>query len=90
MAKMPTSPSAEVNVDSAEPSASQERADHRTAVDAFELPVETEIYILPNGQIVIADLPAELQPLLEHIGPENVHPCATENAQGNSQNRPIP
>lgn len=25
-----------------------------------EMPVETEIYILPNGEVVIADLPAEL------------------------------
>jgi hypothetical protein len=24
------------------------------------LPTETEIYILPNGEIVVADLPAEL------------------------------
>ncbi len=28
------------------------------------LPVETEIYILPDGQVVIADLPAELTALL--------------------------
>ncbi|HXF63549.1 MAG TPA: hypothetical protein VNK95_18145 [Caldilineaceae bacterium] len=28
------------------------------------LPVETEIYILPSGEVVVADLPAELAPLL--------------------------
>jgi hypothetical protein len=27
-------------------------------------PTETEIYILPDGQVVVADLPAELAPLL--------------------------
>jgi hypothetical protein len=29
------------------------------------MPVETEVYILPDGQVVIADLPAELA---EHLG----------------------
>lgn len=28
------------------------------------MPVETEIYILPSGEIVIADLPAELAALI--------------------------
>lgn len=28
------------------------------------MPVETEIYILPNGEIVVADMPAELVSLL--------------------------
>lgn len=28
------------------------------------MPVETEVYILPDGQVVIADLPAELA---EHL-----------------------
>jgi len=38
------------------------------------LPTETEIYILPDGRVVIADLPAELAPLLLELGePE---PCA--------------
>lgn len=32
------------------------------------LPTETELYILPNGQIVIADLPIELQSLLTRLG----------------------
>lgn len=37
------------------------------------LPVETDIYILPDGRIVIADLPAELTHLLPKLGP--VLPC---------------
>ena len=38
------------------------------------LPTETEIYILPDGRVVIADLPVELAPLLAALGePE---PCA--------------
>lgn len=32
------------------------------------LPVETEIYILPDGRVVVADLPAELAPLLAALG----------------------
>ena len=32
------------------------------------LPTETEIYILPDGQVVIADLPVELAPLLADLG----------------------
>lgn len=31
------------------------------------LPTETEIYILPNGEIVVADLPAELAALLAQV-----------------------
>jgi hypothetical protein len=32
------------------------------------LPTETEIYILPDGCVVIADLPAELAPLAAALG----------------------
>ena len=32
------------------------------------LPTETEIYILPDGRVVIADLPAELSPLAAALG----------------------
>ncbi len=32
------------------------------------LPTETEIYILPDGRVVIADLPSELAPLLAELG----------------------
>lgn len=39
------------------------------AEDAWPLlPVETEIYILPDGRVVVADLPAELAPLLAALG----------------------
>lgn len=39
----------------------------------FALPVETDIYILPDGSVVVADLPAELAPLVAQLGaPE---PC---------------
>jgi hypothetical protein len=31
------------------------------------LPTETEIYILPNGEIVVADLPTELAAQLAHL-----------------------
>lgn len=31
------------------------------------LPTETEIYILPNGEIVVADLPAELAALIAQV-----------------------
>jgi hypothetical protein len=31
------------------------------------LPVETEIYILPDGRVVVADLPVELAPLIEAL-----------------------
>ena len=31
------------------------------------LPTETEIYILPNGEIVVADLPAELAASLSEL-----------------------
>jgi hypothetical protein len=30
------------------------------------LPTETEIYILPSGEIVVADLPVELAAFLDH------------------------
>jgi hypothetical protein len=32
------------------------------------LPTETEIYLLPDGRVVIADLPAELASLIEQLG----------------------
>ncbi|MCB0064325.1 MAG: hypothetical protein KDE19_19510 [Caldilineaceae bacterium] len=31
------------------------------------LPTETEIYILPNGEVVVADLPAELAELVAEL-----------------------
>jgi hypothetical protein len=32
------------------------------------LPVETEIYILPDGRVIVADLPAELTSMLAALG----------------------
>ena len=32
------------------------------------IPTETEIYILPDGRVVIADLPAELAEMLAQLG----------------------
>jgi hypothetical protein len=37
------------------------------------LPTETDIYILPDGRVVIADLPAELVPLAAALGA--AEPC---------------
>lgn len=39
-----------------------------SAADWPLLPTETEIYILSDGRVVIADLPAELAPLAEALG----------------------
>jgi hypothetical protein len=39
-------------------------------------PTETEIYILPDGQVLFADLPAELADLAAQLG--SVQPCAVE------------
>ena len=47
------------------PSASAEPAPNS---DWPVLPTETEIYILPDGRVVIADLPAELAMLVEQLG----------------------
>jgi len=51
-------------------------SEHSTSVSACELPIaawpllptETEIYILPDGRVVIADLPVELTGLLAQLG----------------------
>ena len=40
---------------------------------AVSLPVETDIYILPDGRVVVADLPAELAARLPQLG--QVEPC---------------
>jgi len=37
------------------------------------MPVETEIYIMPDGRVVVADLPAELAGLMEEW--TVVHEC---------------
>jgi len=44
-------------------------------------PVETEIYILPDGQVVFADLPQELADLRESLGSVE-GTTATESSSG--------
>lgn len=46
-----------------------------TSVDEAPLllPVETDIYILPDGRVIVADLPAELAARLPSLGA--VEPC---------------
>lgn len=41
-------------------SASPSTSDMSAGDEQARFPVETEIYILPGGQVVIADMPAEL------------------------------
>jgi hypothetical protein len=42
------------------------------------MPTETEIYIMPDGRIVIADLPAELAPLLAELGETELYSLLTQ------------
>ena len=50
-----------------------------TAAEAWpQLPTETEIYILPSGEVVVADLPAELAALVAQIG--NIRSLAVDDA----------
>lgn len=55
----------------------------RVEVERFPaLPTETEIYILPDGRVVIADLPVELASLAANLGvPEY---CAIDPHHANS------
>ena len=48
------------------PSASNEPP--ATEIAFPELPTETDIYILPDGRVVIADLPAELAGMAANLG----------------------
>ena len=51
------------------PTATSTSAASEPASQAWPLlPVETEIYILPDGRVIVADLPAELAPLLAALG----------------------
>lgn len=58
------------------------------------LPTETEIYLLPDGQVVIADLPAELSHLAAVLG--GIHPTDEAAAiesdadKSTSASNPIP
>jgi len=54
------------------------------------LPTETEIYILPDGQIVIADLPAELAEPLAHLAAlSGTTPAEAESASRNDSGRSL-
>ncbi len=48
----------------------QEMVADLAAIDALWplLPVETEIYLLPDGRVVIADLPVELADMVAQLG----------------------
>lgn len=48
--------------------------DGEVAGDWAALPTETDIYLLPDGRVVIADMPAELSALALALGP--AEPCA--------------
>lgn len=50
------------------------------------LPTETEIYILPDGRVVVADLPAELADLVASLGAPEA--CAVEPAAAYAQPNP--
>lgn len=58
------------------------------------LPTETEIYILPNGEIVVADLPAELAASMAQlmqlaaVAPSNDETAETPEAPSESINPP--
>ncbi len=41
--------------------------------DDIVFPTETEIYILADGRVIVADLPAELTALVEQLG--EAEPC---------------
>jgi len=43
-------------------------------------PVETDIYILPDGRVIIADLPAELAALAASLGASDEAPARAEAA----------
>ena len=54
------------------------------------LPTETEIYILPDGQIVIADLPTELAESLAHLAAfSGTKPAETASVTCHDSARPL-
>lgn len=46
------------------------------------MPTETEIYILPDGRVVIADLPVELAALFAELGA--AEPCEVAAVHGSA------
>lgn len=49
------------------------------------MPTETEIYILPDGRVVIADLPAELAPVLVELGVSDPGPLAASESRNDER-----
>lgn len=54
------------------------------------LPTETEIYILPDGRVVIADLPAELADCLPSLGTVAPGAVVAVAEQSQTAGEPIP
>ena len=52
------------------------------------LPTETDIYLLPDGRVVIADLPAELTDLAHALG--RAEPCAVSDGDVNTSSDATP
>jgi hypothetical protein len=63
-------------------------ADGDAAGDWAPLPTETDIYLLPDGRVVIADMPAELSALALALGP--AEPCAVTPGGGALSNHAAP
>ena len=51
------------------------------------LPTETEIYILPDGRVVVADMPVELASLLAELG--QLEPCAVIDAVDGAETKSL-
>lgn len=67
-----------VSSSASDPAAPVSGSEPDSSADWPLMPTETEIYILPDGQVVIADLPAELSDLVDQLG--DVESCAVEPA----------
>jgi len=66
---MSASTSARVDPEAADADGRQAHFAASRAEDAFPvLPTEAEIYILPDGRVIVADLPAELAAMVEELG----------------------
>ena len=73
----------------ASPSTSPEAAPAGVADDVWAaLPTETDIYLLPDGRVVIADLPAELTDLAHALG--RAEPCAVSDGDVNTSSDATP
>ncbi len=51
--------------------------------EAIAFPAETEIYLLPDGRVIVADLPTELTALVEQLGEAEaceIAPSASETS----------